>query len=565
MTSTYDNDTAEKVVFALQPLKGIHLNSNYLFETEAGGNGNAVSFLFFIDIFVLLIAWFNYINLSTARSEMRAKEVGIRKVAGSDKRSLIFQFLTEAALLNLLAILCSFALAQLLSPWFIKLVDKPIPMSIFTNGPLLLAILATFLIGTVLAGLYPAFLLSSFKPISVLKTDFTSNQVSRENWMRKGLVVFQFMASIGLIASTLVVYNQLQFMQKSDLGIDIDKTLIIKSPILRDSTYGSTSLTFKKELESLAAVKEISATTSVPGQEFGWTAGINLVGAPEGEWEGLHALAVDHNYAESYGMKFMAGRPMDKNNSNDVNSVILNERGAKQFKFNTSEEALGAQINFWGDVVTVIGVVKNFHQESPKSVIEPMIMRVLTRPEQTRYYSLKMNTQDLQSSITRMEAKWNEFFPGNSFDYFFLDNHFNQQYASNRLFGKIFTLFSGLAFFVSCLGLFALVAFVAERKRKEIGIRKVLGASVPSIVGLLSKEFIKLVIVALVIATPLAWFSMNSWLDNFENRIDIPLWIFGVSGILAMVIAFVTVSFHGSSSLLVKIGNLLMKNDFQFY
>lgn len=548
----YDAETAEEVVFALQPLKDIHLNSNYLFETERGGDGNSVHFLFYIGIFVLLIAWFNYINLSTARSEMRAKEVGIRKVAGSNKRSLVFQFLTEAALLNLLAIVCAFGLAQLLSPWFVQLVDKPIPMSIFTNSSLLLAILATFLVGTVLAGLYPAFLLSSFKPISVLKTGFTSSQISGGNWMRKGLVVFQFMASIGLIASTLIVYNQLQFMQSTKLGVNINQTLVIKSPLMKDSTFNATSLTFKKELEKIAAIQEVSASTTVPGQAFGWTAGIQLEGAPEGENVGLHAIAVDHNFAESYGIEFVAGRPMDENNSNDVNTCILNEKGVEQFGFDSPEKALGARINFWGDIVTVIGVTKNFHQESPKSVIEPMIMRVLVQSNRTNYYSLKMGTNDLQSSIAGIEKIWNSFFPNNPFDYFSLDDHFNQQYASDRLFGKIFTLFSGLAIFVSCLGLFALIAFVAERKRKEIGIRKVLGATVPGIVGLLSKEFVKLVLIALAIATPVAWFAMNNWLENFENRIDIPWSIFVIAGVLAVVIAFVTVSFHSVKAALAN-------------
>lgn len=551
MEKTYDKKASEEVLFYLQPLKDIHLTSNYLFETELPGDGNAVRFLLIIGCLVLIIAWFNYINMATARSQLRAKEVGVRKVLGSTKKTLISQFLTEAALINIIAIICSFSLAQILRPWFMDLIGKEMPFTIFSNTSLLLGILSIFFIGTLLIGFYPAFLLSSFKPITALKSGVNSNKAGGANWLRRGLVVVQFIASAGLIASTIIVFNQLQFMQETKLGVDIDQTLIVKGPIVRDSIRATKANVFNREVEKLSAVESVSCSSSIPGQPFGWTAGIQLWGK-ENAHEGFHAIAVDHNYTDAYQMEFVAGRPMSKEMGADQNTCILNERGVQQFKLGTPKDALGVDVDFWGERLKIIGVVKNFHQESPKSIVEPMIMKLRAENSAAAYHSIKLKTKDLSSTITSISATWAELFPDNPINYFFLDEHFDKQYASDQLFGRVFALFSGLAIFVSCLGLFALIAFMAERKKKEIGIRKVLGANVMNIVGLLSKDFFKLVLLALFIAIPFSWYFMNSWLDNFANRIDIQWWVFGIAGIVSVGIAFITMSFQSIKAALAN-------------
>ncbi len=550
--STYDKETRDAVEFYLQPFEDIHLTSNFLFETEPPGDEKAVNFLLIIGALVLLIAWFNYVNLATARSEMRAKEVGIRKVVGSKRGSLIRQFLTEAALINVIAILIAFGLTQLLSPWFINLVDKPLQMSIFSNPQLLTMILGVFLLGTFLTGLYPAFLLSSFKPISVLKSGFTKINIAGGSWMRKGLVVFQFIASVALIAGTIIIYNQMQYMQDKKLGIDIEQTLVIKSPIVRDSTFNDKSKTFKKELGQLAAVKSVTGSTAVPGRAYGWTAGVNKWGEEEGEGYSLHAMAADENYTEAYNMQLIAGRGLSKEMGSDASACILNEKGVEVFKVGSPEEAIGLEINFWGDHVKVVGVVKDFHQESPKSIVEPMILRTMNENIQPSYFSLKLSTDKIGSTINQIETTWQGLFADNPLDYFFLDDYYNEQYKAESLFGKVFSLFSGLAIFISCLGLFALVAFVAERKKREIGIRKVLGATVPNIVTLLSKDFLWLVLIGLLIATPLSFYFMDQWLENFASRIDIQWWMMVVAGIAAIAIAFLTIGFQGVKAALAN-------------
>ena len=550
----YDQEAVASVEFYLQPLEDIHLTSNYLFEAEVNGDEKAVNFLFIIGILVLLIAWFNYINMSTARSEIRAKEVGVRKVVGSSRGRLIGQFLTEAALMNLFAIVGSFALVQLLNPLFEKLIDKAIPITLLDQPKVLVSILAVFLIGTLLAGLYPAFLLSSFKPIAVLKSNISTNKIGGGNMLRRGLVVVQFMATVGLIAGTIIIYQQLQFMQETKLGLSIDQTLVVKGPNMIDSTFADKSKIFQEEVEQMAAVQEMAGSSSVPGQAFGWTiGGVRRASWPEEKSESFHGLAVEPDYSVLYEMELAAGRHMSEDMGTDNRiACLLNETGAKLLEFGSPEEAIGKGIQYWGEQFTVVGVLKDFHQESPKAIVEPMIMRSMPENRGRDFYSIKMNTQDLSTTIAQVNEKWSVLFPGNPFDYFFLDDHFNAQYAADQRFGNIFLLFSALAIFVACLGLFALVAFVAERKKKEIGIRKVLGATVPNLVTLLSKDFLKLVIVALIVASPLAYYFMNGWLDNFANRIDIHWWTFALAGALAVGIAFLTIGFQSIKAALAN-------------
>lgn len=542
----YDADTRESIAFYLQPLRDIHLTSNYLIEAEVNGNGRVVNFLFLIGISVLLIAWFNYINLSTANSELRAREVGVRKVLGGSPNKLIGQFLTEAALLNVFAIVCSFLLVWALQPFFESLIGEELQHSLFSDGRLLLLTAGILLVGTLLSALYPSLFLSSFQPIKVLKPGFSGKQNGGSRWLSKGLVTVQFIASVTLIVGTMIVFRQLNFLQDTKLGLNIDQTLILKGPAIVDSTLADKSRLFKQEIEQIGSVKMLSASTSIPGQAFGWTAGgVHRISQADEQSENFHVMAADVDYTQLYEMELAAGRHMSEEMGSDQRTAcLLNETGAALLGFETAEAAIGQGIEFWDDQFTVVGVLKDFYQESAKAPVEPLVLRAQPANNRPSYYSVKLSTQDLSGSLAGIEKTWSGLFPGNTFEYFFLDDHFNKQYAAEQRFSRVFTLFSGLAILVSCLGLFALVTFMTERKRKEIGVRRVLGASVGNIVGLLSKDFLKLIVIALLIATPLSWYAMQQWLEGFANRISIPWWFFALAGVLAIGIAFATVSFQ---------------------
>lgn len=538
---TYDEEARESVEFYLQPLSDIHLNSHYLFEAEVNGDGQAIRALFFIGIIVLLVAWFNYINLSTARAQLRAKEVGVRKVIGGSRKGLMTQFLVEVALLNVMALLISFVMVHLLNPFFTNLVGKDIPLSSLSAGQVVFILGAIFVIGTVLAGLYPAFLLSSFKPIAALRSSISTRKPGGQP-LRQSLVVMQFIVATALIASTLLVYKQLRYMQNARLGINIDQMLILKGPNVTDSTISSRKDVFRQQVGQLEAVKGVVGSSSVPGQAFGWTAGgVTRLGYSEEFSESFHVMVADEDYASLYETELVAGRYMDEEMSTDVASCILNETGASLLRFQSPEEAVGAQIEFWNNRYKVVGVVKDFHQESPKDEVEPMILGPLDARSSPDYYSLKVSTEGLESTLASLESVWSGVFGSDPFEYFFLDDHFNKQYESDQRFAKVFSIFSGLAIFISCLGLFALVTFVIERKRKDLSIHKVLGASVTELVSLIVRDFLKLVIISLIIAIPIAYYFMDGWLKDFAFHVDIGWGIFIISAIIILLISLITV------------------------
>ncbi len=554
----YDEEVRDGVELYLQPLTDIHLTSNYLIEAEANGDGKAVYFLSIIGIIVLFIAWLNYINLSVARSILRAKEVGVRKVVGSSRKRLIGQFLTETLMVNLFAVTLALVLVKFMHPLFESLVGKEIPQVLFEQWPFFLAAIGVLLGGTLLSGIYPAFILSGFQPIQALRSNLAAAARGGNSWLQRSLVVIQFTASVALIAGTLIIYQQLRHLQNTDLGVNVDQTLVIKGPNAADSTFVDKARILQEEIEKLAMVDELTSSSTVPGQEVGWTAGgVQRLGIESEDSYSFHVMAAMPNYSEVYGMNLVAGRHMTEEMGTDRTACLLNEKGVALLEFESAEAAVGEGIEFWGEQFTVVGVIKDFHQESPKAVVEPLILRAQPEEWMPNFYSVKLQTQQLSSTLSSIEATWRSVFPGNPFEYFFQDEHFNKQYEADQRFGQIFTLFSIMAIVVSCLGLFALMAFIVERKKKEIGIRKVLGASVSGIVGLLSRDFMKLVIVALLIATPLAWYVMSGWLDNFAVRTDIQWWVFALAGVLAMLVAFATISFQSIRAALANPVNSL--------
>lgn len=527
--------------FDLQPLRDIHLYSNYMMEAEVNGDGDAVYALLGISFFIIIIAWVNYINLATAKSMERAREVGLRKVLGSLRGQLIRQFLTESFLINLLAVILAFGIVVLALPSFARLADQPMTLELFTQQGFWIGLGSLFLVGTFLSGLYPAMVLSSYKPVDTLKGGTVSS--SRGAWLRKGLVVFQFMASVGLIIGTYTVYEQISFMRNQDLGIDIDQTLVINGPSVLDSTYQEKLSAFQEVMKTNANVQNVVVSTGVPGRGVNWNAGgIKKQGEPDTEGKQYRVIGIGYDFVETFGMEVIAGRSFDRSFGDEGSKILFSRSAAKQLGFNNPEEALNTNVDFWGEVYTVIGVTEDYHQTSLKEDFDQLIFRMI--PDASGFYSIKYNAANTQEVVQLAEERWSQFFPGNPFEYFFLDDRFSEQYKADQRFGNVFTIFSGLAIFVACLGLFGLAAFMTAKRTKEIGIRKVLGASISSILQLLSTDFMKLIMVSVLLAIPIAYYGMSQWLSGFAFRIDLYWYIFAVPALLVLLIALFTVSFQ---------------------
>lgn len=530
------------VVYKLQPLKDIHLYSHYMMEPGENGDGKTTYLLLGIAFFIVVIAWVNYINLATARAITRAKEVGVRKAVGSQKRQLIIQFLSESALLNGIAVFLSLLIVLVAIPGFNKLSGQHLSFTLFSEPGFWAGLAGLFIVGVFFSGLYPAFVLSGFKPVEVLKGKMTST--GKGALLRKSLVVFQFTASLFLLIGTLIVYKQIQFMRSQQLGLNIDQTLVVSQPIVDvDSTYLQKMTTLKQELQKQSSVKAITVSSSIPGEAVRWNAGgIKLVEQDESKQKQYRVIAVDYDYLKTYGLKIIAGRAFAKEFGSDKRSVIFNRKGIEQLGFNKPEDALGKRIDFWGEQYTIEGVTENFHQQSLHESFEPLILRLI--PEVQGYLSVKTTAGKAAETINTVKSEWNKFFPGNTFEYFFLDEHFDGQYKADQRFGQVFTLFTSLAILVACMGLFGLASFTTLQRTKEIGIRKVLGASVPNILKLLYKEFALLLLIAFVIAAPLAWLSSSKWLQEYAFRINMH-WVYFVLPFLAIIIiALLTVSFQ---------------------
>jgi putative ABC transport system permease protein len=528
------------VIYHLQPLKDIHLYSHYMLEPGENGDGGTVYLLLGIAFFIVAIAWVNYINLATARAVTRAREVGVRKAVGSQRKQLVLQFLTESALLNTFALVLAVLIMLVAIPGFNSLSGQHLSFGLFGRSDFWLGLLGLFIVGVFFSGLYPAFVLSGFRPIEVLKGKLGGTKQSAI--LRKSLVVFQFTASLFLLIGTVTVYQQIQYMRKQSLGINIDQTLIIPPPIVGiDSTFVQKINAFKQELQRQSSVRQITVSTSIPGEAVGWNAGgIKLVGQDESKQKQYRVIGVDYDYIKTYGLKIIAGRAFSKDFGSDKHSVIFNRKGIQQLGFNDPDEALGKKIDFWGDQYTIEGVAENFHQQSLREAYEPLILRLI--PDLNANISIKTSAENAGQTVQVARAQWDKFFAGNTFEYFFLDDHFDEQYKADKRFGQVFVLFTTLAILVGCLGLFGLASFTTLQRTKEIGIRKVLGASVTHILRLLFREFSFLLVVSFVIAVPIAWLTTATWLRGYAFRIDLQWTYFILPFVTIVIIALVTVS-----------------------
>jgi len=518
------------------PLRDIYLYSNFNQEAEVNGNGQSVAFLFLIAFLIIGIAWINYINLATARSLERAREVGIRKVAGAIRKNLIIQFMVESFMLNLVALVVAGIIVFLLTPWFNHLTGTT-GVAGFISSKYWMLFLIMFVGGSVLSGLYPAFVLSGFKPVSVLKGLFKNT--ASGYLLRKGLIIMQFATSVVLIAGTIIVFQQVNYMRNQSLGVNINQTLVVDgAQSLPDSLYQNVFQPFKTALLQLPGVQTASSSTSVMGKEIYWTNGSKKLTA-EAKNVTLYNIGVDYDFLPSFDLQLKAGRNFSKDFPTDEKGVLLNESAAKLLGFEDFNKAINEKFFSAGDTVTLVGIVNNYHHQGLQKAIDPMIFRL--RPNARQAYSLKIKTSNVPATIAAVQKTWNKFFPADPFNYYFLDDLFDQQYKADQSFGKIFGLFAFLAIIIACFGLLGLSAYNVLQRTKEIGIRKVLGASVQNVLYILSKDFITLVLIAFVIAVPVTWFIMHNWLQDFAYRISIQIWVFAIAGVLAILIALLTI------------------------
>jgi len=521
----------------LVPLSDIHLYSNVNQEAEVNGNGQAVSFLFLIAIFIICIAWINYINLSTARSVERAREVGVRKVLGALRSVLIRQFITESFVLNILSLLLSLLVFLLLLHPFDLFTGRDGYSGITLTPIYWIMFFSLFIVGTFLSGIYPAFVLSGFKPVTVLKGAFKNT--SGGQLLRKSLIVVQFITSVVLIAGTIIVFQQVNYMRTQKLGANITETIVLKGPqTIADSLYQNYFQPFKSAVLQQPAVKNISASTEVPGNEIYWTSGIKRPGN-EQHAVTLYHLGVDYDFIKAYDVSMVSGRNFSLQFGTDKKSAIVNETAARLLGFKTNASAINEKLVRGRDTLHIIGVVADFHQLGLQKTIDPMLL--LCRPNVSNFYSLKINQAGMTQTIASLKEKWESFFPRDPFEYFFLDESFGRQYSSDILFGKVFGVFAFLAILIACFGLLGLSAYNVLQRTKEIGIRKVLGASLQSILVLLSRDFLKLILISLILAVPVGWLIMSHWLQDYAYRVNIGWWVFVVAGALALAIAVITI------------------------
>ncbi len=520
----------------LTPVLDIHLRSDASYALETGGSMMYVYVFSGIAILVLLIACVNFMNLSTARSSNRAKEVGVRKVLGSSRKYLIAQFLTESMLVTLVSAIIGLALAWLLLPLFDQMANKQLAITQHTLLWLLPAMFVGALVVGALAGSYPAFFLSAFQPITVLKGRVSAG--FKNSFLRSFLVVFQFCISIGLIICSLVIYNQLKFINNKNLGFDRNQVLVIKNT----NVLGKQAKILKDEIKQMPGVQNATLSLYQPTGDERLKTGLFPDRTIDIKRDILTEFwSVDENYINTMGLKLVNGRNFSKEIASDTAGIIVNEAFARKYGAKDPLNKTLYRDSYGIQPYHIIGVVKDFNYASLHSEIMPL---ALVYAEDNGAISIRLHTSDLTGLMAQIENKWKGFSPNQQFSYSFMDQDFDATYRSEQRTGTIFICFTTLAICIACLGLFGLAAYAAEQRNKEIGIRKVLGASVSGIVGMLSIDFIKLVFISILIASPVAWWAMNKWLENFAYRMNIQWWIIALAGFTALFIAFITISFQ---------------------
>lgn len=527
--------------YVAEPMRDIHLYSNKTYEPETNGDARSVYFLMVVAFFIVIIAWVNYLNLSVTRAMERAREVGVRKVAGSSRLDLIWQFLIESSIINFIAMACALIMVQLSLPGFISLSGQPLPKTIFM--PSTIGIIAALLLGgIILSGLYPALVLSSFEPVAVLKGKL--RHAPHGFWLRKGLVIFQFVITVVLIAGTFAVVQQLNYMRSQDLGINIDEVLVVEAPFTTDldSVHLQQLSALRNQWKQLSGVQNVSSAGSIPGLPHKYLSsirGLHIIGenAEDNEYTYYH-FGVDASFIPTLGLEIIEGRNFADREKNE-DQVILNEESVRLLGLQSAGDAVGKKIQINGEERTIIGVIRDYHHHSLKLSVDPFIYWY---QKDNYFMCLDLNTPNLQAAMDDINREFEKLFPDNTMSYFFLDDKFNQQYAADIQFGKVFGIFASLAIIIACLGLFGLSSFTALQRTKEIGVRKAMGASVTNILVLLSADYLKLLVISILVAIPLANYLITEWLNNFAARINVQWWLFFVPCLLVTVVAILSVS-----------------------
>ncbi len=545
----YNPDLADRNredVLGLQKISDIHLTSSLAEEPETNGDQRAVNFMGIIGLFIIIIAWVNYINLSTAKAMERANEVGVRKVMGAGRFQLIGQYLLEAAVINLVAVFLAMIMMALVLPVFNQLSGHSFVLTDLLTGSFIIKLIGVWLIGSSLSGIYPAIVMSGFVPVVVLKGKGAISNGS--GWLRKALVVFQFATSIALIAGTYIVYNQLTFMMNQDIGMNIDQVMVVERPGItsrdRDARVQSIEF-FKNEIKKENNIKSVTGSVTIPGKKREFKIPAKPYGAGDDKLVTLRFNSMDYEFVNAFEMEILAGRAFSEDFVQDADtSIIVSLSAVKLLGFDKPEDIVGQTLSMprfqWSAIV--VGVVNDYNQESLQKKADPMLF--YCSPTNAEFFSMKVNTSDLPNTIAHVEKVWNEAFPGNPFNYFFLDDFFNRQYENEQKFGDLFFAFSILAIIIGCLGLFGLSAFTTQQRTKEVGIRKVLGSSIPQIFVLLSKEYVWLILAALVIASPLVYWVMDNWISTFAYQTSIGYAVFIAAGLAVIIIAVLTVSYQ---------------------
>ncbi|WP_439882620.1 ABC transporter permease [Pontibacter sp. MBLB2868] len=533
-----------------QPLKEIYLYSAaFKFEPSVKGNITYVKALSIIAVFILLIACFNFVNLATAKSTQRAKEVGVRKAVGASRSQLMLQFVTETVFLTFISVVFAAALTSLVLPSLNAFTGKQMVFNVFREPFLLLLLLLLTLLVGILSGFYPALVLSGFRPAKVLKSAVVIDSgFGRINLLRHGLIVAQFALSIFLIICSAIVFKQVSYLHNKDLGFNKDQIMFFQ---MRGDAMFNNYETFRSELLKAPGIKNVSIGYGFPGDA---TAGDGVIVPRDGEQvrHSVTQIMVDYNYVSTLGIDVIAGRPFSRSYKTDADhAFMINETAVKELGYGTPEKALGQPLKWqvWSDENPdslkegkIIGVVKDFHYKSLYDKMEPTVLQIF--PDAYWKVAVKMDANDIAGSLSYVKGVWDKFSPDYPLEYVFLDDNFVKMYKAEDKLKTLMCVFTGIAIFVACLGLYGLAAFSAERRKKEIGIRKVMGAASSSIVFLLSKDFLKLVLVAALVAFPVAWYAMRTWLQNFAYRIEIPVWVFLIAGLLATLVAFLTISYQ---------------------
>ena len=529
----------------LVPLTDVHLNPAKQYDVEVNGSRYVVNFLNILAFVILVIAFVNYINLSTTKAIDRAREAGIRRVSGANSLQLIVQFLLESVILNGIALIFAVTVvfaAQYFIPVFL---NSGSALGLLFDNDLYLHVAVIIIAGILLSGIYPATVLARVKPIVVLKGKYAFSKSGI--LMRKGMVAFQFTASLLLIAGTFAVYRQITYMSSQKTGVNINQTIVLKAPV-NTPDYAQKVESFKSALKAIPGVMVVTGSGAVPGKEVGKFLANRKFGSPKTDERLYEMLRVDHEFMKAYGLELIAGHAFDKSRPADSTGVILNEASVKQFGFASAEAAIGQKV--WLETLEkrpneVIGVVKNYHQQSLQQKYTPVIL--FMDPAlgwiPADYYSVKMANSNVQNVVPNLRQAWNNFFPESSFDFFFLDEFYNRQYLQDIQFGRIFMLFSSLAIFIACMGLFGLTAYSTARRTKEIGVRKVLGASVSNIMSLLTADLVRMILICSVIAMPVSYLLIEQWQQKYAFRVGLIWWQFVLPVFTLLLIAVCTISY----------------------